>query len=440
MALRQVEIDYHVAVIDMAAEMFQQQNELRSLEKSRQQTDQILADLQKRLDGETTGLELAERFAKALHQENLQQAEQPTRRLQELEQEVAGFPSAVQDSIHDYLRIRRKSSDEDAAFAARGDELKRENSRYRLRLVTAQQQGQVMELSDIVRAYPANRLNGRDKLAVYADRWGEFLTGMPREANSEGGVFPAIWGTVVMTLIMSLVVVPFGVLAALYLREYAKSGPIVSAVRISINNLPDGYSTPDTLIIEEGHTSAETVLTAAPGAESVDAETWKQVNVTATADVLGADISHEVTDLGHIKLTDPPKAVLHLLMPDGSQSGLHLKPGGRVKALLRAERAEGFNGELKCEVHNLPHGVIVDNIGLNGVMIRAGESERMIFISAADWVAPMTRPVFASATGSYQEKEKDEKTGKEKNVNRNLSQHSAPLSLHIDGNPGVVRK
>ena len=59
----------------------------------------------------------------------------------------------------------------------------------------------------------------------------------PREANSEGGVYPAIFGTVAMTLIMSLVVVPFGVLAALYLKEYAKAGPVVSAVRIAVNNL-----------------------------------------------------------------------------------------------------------------------------------------------------------------------------------------------------------
>ena len=77
----------------------------------------------------------------------------------------------------------------------------------------------------------------RQSLGVYLSRWWEFLSDGPREANSEGGVFPAIWGTVAMTLIMSLLVVPFGVLAALYLREYAKAGPIVSAVRIAINNL-----------------------------------------------------------------------------------------------------------------------------------------------------------------------------------------------------------
>ena len=64
-----------------------------------------------------------------------------------------------------------------------------------------------------------------------------FLSTNPREANTEGGVYPAIFGTVVMTLVMSLFVTPFGVIAAIYLREYAKQGPLVQAVRISVNNL-----------------------------------------------------------------------------------------------------------------------------------------------------------------------------------------------------------
>jgi ABC-type phosphate transport system permease subunit len=94
-----------------------------------------------------------------------------------------------------------------------------------------------LSLGEIVRAYPANQLSWGDKLSIYGSRWLEFLWDDPREANNEGGVFPAIWGTVAMTLIMSIVVVPFGVLAALYLREYAKAGVMVSAVRIAINNL-----------------------------------------------------------------------------------------------------------------------------------------------------------------------------------------------------------
>ena len=97
--------------------------------------------------------------------------------------------------------------------------------------------GAELALADIVRAYPANQLGFGGKLAVYLSRWWEFLTDDPREANSEGGVYPAIFGTVLMTLLMTLAVVPFGVLAALYLREYSRGGPIVAAVRIAINNL-----------------------------------------------------------------------------------------------------------------------------------------------------------------------------------------------------------
>ncbi len=115
--------------------------------------------------------------------------------------------------------------------------LRAENSRYVLNLKTAQGKNVAMPLETIVRAYPANRLSIVGKARIYFSRWGEFLFDEPREANSEGGVFPAIFGTVIMTLLMSLAVVPFGVMAALYLREYAKPGLIVSAVRISINNL-----------------------------------------------------------------------------------------------------------------------------------------------------------------------------------------------------------
>jgi phosphate transport system permease protein len=115
--------------------------------------------------------------------------------------------------------------------------LNQENDKYALVVVTADGTEKILPLTDIVRAYPANRISGLNKIGIYFSRWIEFLTDDPREANSEGGVFPAIFGTVIMTLIMSVLVVPFGILAALYLREYAKAGPLVSSVRISINNL-----------------------------------------------------------------------------------------------------------------------------------------------------------------------------------------------------------
>jgi phosphate transport system permease protein len=92
-------------------------------------------------------------------------------------------------------------------------------------------------LSEVVRLYPANDVSGLQKIGIYLSRWKEFLTTEPREANTEGGVLPAIFGTVAMTLIMVVIVAPFGVITALYLREYAKQGRIVSIVRVSVNNL-----------------------------------------------------------------------------------------------------------------------------------------------------------------------------------------------------------
>jgi phosphate transport system permease protein len=90
---------------------------------------------------------------------------------------------------------------------------------------------------DIYRAYPANELAWAGRARVYASRLWTFLADEPREANTEGGIFPAIFGTVMMVFLMSLAVVPLGVLAALYLREYAKQGLLVRTVRIAVNNL-----------------------------------------------------------------------------------------------------------------------------------------------------------------------------------------------------------
>ena len=105
--------------------------------------------------------------------------------------------------------------------------------RYRL------ESGEEKEIpaGEIVDFYYPNRLNRFEKTAIFFRNIGNFLTNEPREANTEGGVFPAIFGTFVMTVLMSLAVTPFGVLAAIYLREYAKEGFLVRAVRVAINNL-----------------------------------------------------------------------------------------------------------------------------------------------------------------------------------------------------------
>ncbi len=89
----------------------------------------------------------------------------------------------------------------------------------------------------VVRAVPANELSVAGRAGVYASRVREFLLDDPRESNTEGGIFPAIFGTIMMVFLTSIAVAPFGVLAAIYLREYARDGPFVRIVRIAVNSL-----------------------------------------------------------------------------------------------------------------------------------------------------------------------------------------------------------
>ena len=92
-------------------------------------------------------------------------------------------------------------------------------------------------ISKIVRAYRPNAMSTPQKIGFYFDKVGEFISDDPREANTEGGVFPAIFGTVMMVILMSIIVTPFGVVAAVYLREYASQGWLTRAIRIAVNNL-----------------------------------------------------------------------------------------------------------------------------------------------------------------------------------------------------------
>ncbi len=99
--------------------------------------------------------------------------------------------------------------------------------------------GQVVEipLSKIIRAFQPNAMSMFEKIGHYVAKLWEFVSEDPREANTEGGIFPAIFGTVMMVMIMAVLVTPFGVVAAIYLREYAKQGPVTRTIRIAVNNL-----------------------------------------------------------------------------------------------------------------------------------------------------------------------------------------------------------
>lgn len=152
------------------------------------------------------------------------------------------------------LEVRRDNTSRQAALLARYSEadarrmeLEREDSRWRVEVVeprtgrfaprSLSEPGEAMQISSIVRAVPANSISGFGKLGVYLSRWHEFLTADPRSENTEGGVYPVIFGTVLLTLLLTVVVVPLGVVAAIYIREYARQGLLISIIRVAINNL-----------------------------------------------------------------------------------------------------------------------------------------------------------------------------------------------------------
>ena len=137
-------------------------------------------------------------------------------------------------------RFESRRTDAEARYqtlAAEAARLKERDAKDRIGLAEIGGAEKDMALSQVVRVYRANELSWAGAAAIYLSRWWEFLSDEPREANTEGGVLPAIFGTFAMTILMVIVVAPFGVVTALYLREYARQGRIVALVRISVNNL-----------------------------------------------------------------------------------------------------------------------------------------------------------------------------------------------------------
>src|SRR5687767_5381107 len=136
--------------------------------------------------------------------------------------------------------IARLTAAKEAEYEALAERLFAERERLLTHVLvteTATGERQEIPVGAVVRAVRPNAMSLDQSLGLYASRAWEFVAGEPRESNTEGGIFPAIFGTVMMVFLMSFAVTPLGVLAALYLREYAKQGPLVRAVRIAVNNL-----------------------------------------------------------------------------------------------------------------------------------------------------------------------------------------------------------
>lgn len=173
-------------------------------------------------------------------------------------------------------------------------------------------------------------------------------------------------------------------------------------VRVEITGMPPGFAVTSPIDVEAGHLEAQGVINAAADSAAPDQAAWENVKLTASATIGGKTVRKELGNLGEMKLGEKPKVVAHLVhdTDEGQHAGneLVIAPGETITAKIRIERS-GFDGELKFEVDNLPHGVIVDNIGLNGIMVRQGETERQIFLTAADWVQESARQIYAVGLG-----------------------------------------
>lgn len=164
----------------------------------------------------------------------------------ELEQLRVAIKKAERQGANDTEKIERVQSLHlemrtlQKAYEEKEEELLtlyRENARYELVVQDVNGIKRELPIAGVVRGFLPNNMTQIERLGLYLARFWEFFWEDPREANMEGGVFPAIFGTVMMVIIMTIIVVPFGVIAALYLREYAKQGPLVRSVRIAVNNL-----------------------------------------------------------------------------------------------------------------------------------------------------------------------------------------------------------
>lgn len=190
-------------------------------------------------------------------------------------------------------------------------------------------------------------------------------------------------------------------------RSEGFEGPI----RIDVRNLPAGFTASTPVEIEAGQHVALAVLHAAPDAVAPDEAADRAVQVTATATLHGREVTHDLGALGDIQVGEPAKITVAIL-PGNEPSVVKAEPGRPLEFAIR--HGETITARVRAERHaftnrielggedsgrNLPHGVYVDNIGLNGLLIVEGQTEREFFLTAAPIVKPGTRMFHLRASG-----------------------------------------
>ncbi len=187
-------------------------------------------------------------------------------------------------------------------------------------------------------------------------------------------------------------------------REDGFAGPI----RVEVSNLPPGFTVNSPSEIEPNQNSTILVLSAAADAPAPDAAACDAVKLSAVATVLGKEVRHDFGTLGKIALAPPAKVLVEILPPDGL-TVFSIRPGEKITARVRATRVD-FSGRIELGKEdagrNLPYGLFVDNIGLSGLLIVEGQTERDFVITASPIAKPGTRyfHLLASADGGQASK------------------------------------
>jgi WD40 repeat protein len=175
-------------------------------------------------------------------------------------------------------------------------------------------------------------------------------------------------------------------------------------IRVDIGGLPPGFHATTPLVIEEGQLEAFGVITANPEAPQPTPENAKATSVSATAEIWNHEVTHDVNNLGEIKLAGKPKVLAAIqpvpggLQPVGTSSEgwpeYVIHPGETIMLNVVVERSE-FSGEVgfgkEGAGRNLPFGSFVDNVGLNGLLILRDQTQREFFVTAVPWVPETTR-------------------------------------------------
>jgi hypothetical protein len=204
-------------------------------------------------------------------------------------------------------------------------------------------------------------------------------------------------------------------------------------IRVDIADPPEGYFVTSPIVIEAGLNEAQGVLYAATDAPQPTEETGNQLSLKSSATIDGKLVEHDSGDFGMVNLAEKSKLRVYLEPIDSESTiapavaagfreppALTIVPGTTVTCRLRIER-DGFDDRVSFEVHNLPLGVIVDNIGLSGVLMPAGESERILYLTAEPWVEETDRLFHAAA-------------------NAEGNQTSLPMLLQVRNKQNVARK